>query len=292
MIAITGANGFVGSALCRHLSQRGDAVRPLSRAAGYDLTADVPSLAGVRAVVHCAHDFTSDAANRDGTLRLLDACARDGVQQFVFISSLAAHAGARSTYGRGKWDLETRLTRPVRFSGQEAPIVTILKPGTILGNGGLFARVRQLTRLPALPVFYGRALLQTVLIDDLCDAVAAAVDRRLAGTLIVAEPAGLPVVDFYRAVAALDGRRPWLVRLSGDAALPFLRLAERTGVKLPITVDNLLGLKHLVPFDTAASVATLGVAPRDFAASMRALSTTSVPASAGNGNAPDVHVPR
>ena len=268
MIVVTGANGFVGSALCRHLSARGATVRPLTRNAGYDLAHPVPSLVGAGVVVHCAHDFTSPRANVDGTLRLLDACARDGVSQFVFISSLSAHVGARSAYGRCKGESEERLGRSTH------PIVTVLKPGTVLGPGGLFARVRHLARLPALPVFFGRALLQTVLIDDLCDAVAAAIDRRLAGTYVVAEPVGVPVADFYRAVAALDGNHPWLVRLNGDLALPWLRLAERLGVRLPVTADNLLGLKHLLHFDTATSRVALGVEPRDFRASLATLAGT------------------
>ena len=263
VIAVTGANGFVGSALCRHLADRGATVRPLARPA-FDLRN--PAVGdGVRAVVHCAHDFTDPRVNLDGTLRLVDACVRAGVGQFVFISSLAAHPGARSAYGRVKRELEERLAATTGLT------MTILKPGTVLGPGGLFARVRALAKLPALPVFFGGGRLQTVLIDDLCDAVAAAIDRRLPGTFVVAEPAGVPVVDFYRAAAALDGRRPWLVRLPGNLALPLLQCVELTGVRLPITADNLLGLKHVAHFDTAASRAALGVEPRDFQASMRAL---------------------
>ena len=267
VIAITGANGFIGSALCRDLTTRGATVRPLTRASGFDLAS--PTVGeGATTVIHCAHDFTSPQLNVEGTLRLLDACVRGGVGQFVFISSLAAHAGADSAYGRTKWELENRLAAAI------GPVVTILKPGTVLGPGGLFARVRQLARLPALPVFFGSARLQTVLIDDLSAAVAAAVDRRLAGTYVVAEPVGVPMVAFYRAVAALDGRHPWLIRLPGNVALPLARLAERAGLRLPVTADNLLGLKHLVHFDTAQSRAALGVEPRDFHASMRALAGT------------------
>jgi nucleoside-diphosphate-sugar epimerase len=266
VIAVTGANGFIGSALCRDLTARGATVRPLARPA-FDLAR--PAVGdGVRAVVHCAHDFTDPPLNIDGTLRLLDACVGSGVVQFVFISSLAAHAGAESTYGRTKWELECRLAAVTGLT------VTILKPGTVLGPGGLFARVRRVARLPVLPVFFGGGRLQTVLIDDLCAAVAAAIERRLAGTYVVAEPSGVPLVEFYRAVAAMDGRHPWLARLNGNLALPLARLAERAGLHLPVTADSLLGLKHLVHFDTAASRAALGVEPRDFHASMRALAGT------------------
>ena len=110
-----------------------------------------------------------------------------------------------------------------------------------------------------------------MLVDDLCDAVAVAVDRRLPGTFAVAEPVGVPLAEFHRAVAAMDGRRPWLVRLPGGVALPLVRAVERLGVRLPVNSNNLLGLKHLAPFDTAATRAALGVHPRDFQASVRAI---------------------
>ena len=207
--------------------------------------------------------------NVDGTLTLLDACVRGGVEQFVHVSSMAAHAGARSVYGRVKWDLERQLADAAAGT---SVTLTIVKPGTVLGRGGLFAQVRGLARrLPALPVFYAGGQLQTVLIDDLSAAIIAAVDRRAGGTFAVAEPAGVSVLAFHRAVAALDGRRPWLVRLPGDLALPALRLAERAGLKLPVHSDRLLGLKHLAHFDTTTTRDALGVTPRDFAASLERL---------------------
>ncbi len=265
-VAVTGASGFVGGAVCRDLAARGLTVVPMSRATGYALSDPAPTIAaGVATIVHCAHDPTDPRLNVDGTWRLLDAAFRAGVRQFVFVSSLAAHAGARSAYGRAKWDLERRL------AGVNGLTVTVIKPGTVLGNGGLFARVRQMAKLPALPVFYGTGRLQTVLIDDLCAAIAVTVERRLPGTFVVAEADGVPVAEFYRAVAALDGRRPWLVRLPGPLALPALMLTERAGLRLPVTTDNLLGLKHLVHFDTGPTRAALGLSPRDFHAALAEL---------------------
>ncbi len=286
VIAVTGANGFVGSALCRDLAARGATVRPLARATGYALAGPPPDVAGCRAVVHCAHDPADARANVDGTLRLLAACRAGGVGQFVYVSSLAAHAGAASVYGRTKWELERALRSPLPADREGEPTLTILKPGTVLGPGGLFARVRQLARLPALPVFYGRGRLQTVLVDDLCAAVAAAIDRRVGGALVVAEPAGVPVAEFYRAVAALDGRRPWLVPVPGGLALAAARVAERAGLRLPVTADNLLGLKHLARFDPGPTAALLGVVPRDFAAALRSLADP--PNEPHTGGAPGV----
>src|SRR5690606_33484594 len=63
MIAVTGANGFVGAAVVAALARSGRAVRPLGRASGADMVAvgDIgpdtdwsQALQGVTCVIHCA----------------------------------------------------------------------------------------------------------------------------------------------------------------------------------------------------------------------------------------------
>lgn len=114
-ILISGANGFVGSALAAHLCESGYEVHGLVRretkgaphlaslhiAGG--LTDRKPvraALSGVDVVVHTAarahvmHDSSGDPAqhfrkvNVEGTLCLAQEAARAGVQRFVFLSSI------------------------------------------------------------------------------------------------------------------------------------------------------------------------------------------------------------
>lgn len=113
-ILVTGANGFVGTALVRHLLAAGHTVRAAARRA-----ADVPAgaeaviapdlscqadwrdaLAGMEAVIHCAarvhvmKDRAADplaafrTANRDGTAALAGQAAAAGVRRFVFLSTI------------------------------------------------------------------------------------------------------------------------------------------------------------------------------------------------------------
>ncbi|MBC7489914.1 MAG: NAD-dependent epimerase/dehydratase family protein, partial [Glaciimonas sp.] len=114
VVAVTGANGFVGNALCAAAVDRGIAVRGIIRSA-FDLPAGVEKLvvscfddktdwrnglAGCEVVVHLAarvhvmQDLVIDAlaefrlVNVQSTLHLARQAATVGVRRFVFISSV------------------------------------------------------------------------------------------------------------------------------------------------------------------------------------------------------------
>jgi dihydroflavonol-4-reductase len=111
---VTGATGFVGSAVARALLARGEAVRVLSRpgsdrrnvdgldveVVSGDLTEPEtlkPAVAGVSALYHVAADYRlwvprpeeMIAANVDGTRDLLRAAGEAGVERVVYTSSVA-----------------------------------------------------------------------------------------------------------------------------------------------------------------------------------------------------------
>ncbi|ONN67086.1 SDR family oxidoreductase [Herbaspirillum sp. VT-16-41] len=132
-IAITGANGFVGKALCRRLKEEGNFVRAIIRASNGLSRGDVDELcvigdidapvewsallSGVDVVIHlaarahilkeCSDDPLSAfrAVNTDATLRLGDAAQSVGVKRFVFLSSIGVNG--TSTLGRSFSELDT-----------------------------------------------------------------------------------------------------------------------------------------------------------------------------------------
>jgi nucleoside-diphosphate-sugar epimerase len=126
VIAVTGANGFVGRHCVSHLAAGGISARALARYRPEDLPAGVeyhcapelargadwrPCVEGAEIVIHCAarvHVMSDTAAdplaefrraNVDGTLALAKACAAEGVRRFVFVSSIKVN-GEETQPGR------------------------------------------------------------------------------------------------------------------------------------------------------------------------------------------------
>ena len=96
-VAITGAEGFVGSHLAARLRAAGDEVVPLSRRTGFDLARpDIPALTealqGCAAVVHTAGinreigRQTFDAVHIRGTQALIGAAGAAGVGHVSLVS--------------------------------------------------------------------------------------------------------------------------------------------------------------------------------------------------------------
>jgi nucleoside-diphosphate-sugar epimerase len=287
-VLITGASGFLGRAACAAFSAAGYQVRALVRnpAAAADLqpiakggvfrcdlpdTIDEDAMAGgARALIHCAYETRSATAeqarrtNVMGTEALVRLARKRGIGHLVFVSSMAAHETAASVYGKTKYELEKLF---------DAATDTVIKPATIVGDGGVFQRTREmLRRLPVLPLFYADRRLQTIWIDDACQALVRTVERGAAGTVVLAHPDSTPMRDFYRGIAGVDGIRLKVCPFPGDLALLGVRVLERIGMRLPITSDNLLGIKYLRGFDPADDLARLDLHPLSFEESLERLS--------------------
>ncbi len=211
---VTGATGFTGGWLARHLLRAGDQVRalvrPESREQGRRLAdegietvegdlGDVSSLAaacrGVDVVYHIAATYRtagqSSAAYREinvgGTERLLDAATAGGVRRLVHCSTGGVHghieqppADESAPLRPGDIYQDTKLAgeQVARVRGEQDDIeVVIARPIGIYGPGDL--RFLKLFRLATGPVMIGRgaAYYHLTFVEDLAEGF------RLCGTV-------------------------------------------------------------------------------------------------------------
>jgi UDP-glucose 4-epimerase len=169
-VAITGGNGFVGSALYDELRKRGYQARKLERMMDGE---DVPEwrLEPHDVIIHAAarvHVMKENApdpleafrrANVEGSLRLARQAAEIGVKRFVYVSSIKVNGESTShqpftsfdkpephdPYGLSKKEAEDALLHLSRNSQLE---VVILRPPLIYGPNvkGNFERLMKAAR--------------------------------------------------------------------------------------------------------------------------------------------------
>jgi nucleoside-diphosphate-sugar epimerase/predicted dehydrogenase len=305
-LLITGANGFIGSRLAALALERGHDVRTVTRSEWSGRPA-VPSedrflgslpnripteaLQGVEVVAHCAGtgdpgERLAQAVNVEGTVRLAEAARSAGVGAFIFLSSQSAKRDATSAYGRTKFEAEERLRAMDGIS------VVIIRPGLVTGPGarGLFKRLTvTVERWPVIPLLGGgKALVQPIHVDDLCEAIlrceplADALDGRV---LCLGDPEGISLAELVQqiAVARLGRRRATIPIPIGPIEL-VVRLAEKLRLPLPMNSNNLKGLRTVERMETADDMALLGVPTRPIADSLGLDRTAeTAPAQAGAG---------
>lgn len=249
-VLVTGGSGLIGNALLRACAERGWRAIGCGRHKpadtnfewrDYDLAAtELPDALfdGVHVIVHAAYVKQRYDANVDGSRLLLERARACGVRQIVFLSSLAAHPAALSQYGKQKYELERTFA---------AAGALVVRPGLVIGDGGTFgAMAASLRKRRVVPLIAGGMQpLQTVNLDDLIDAMCAAIDRDDAGIFSIAERVPVSYATFCSELAAVMATRVRFVRVPFWLADLTVATAAAIGIALPIDRDNLLGLRAM-----------------------------------------------
>ena len=170
-VLVTGANGFIGRALCESLTQNGYRVRPVVRGERGVIGGSPPfvvneidchtdwtaALTDVQVIVHMAgrvHQKQEESTealqaysrvNTEGTLNLARQAISAGVKRFVFVSTVKVNGEGGNlvysedniphptdSYAISKWEAEKALMRISETTGME---VVIIRPPLVYGPG-------------------------------------------------------------------------------------------------------------------------------------------------------------
>lgn len=221
-VLVTGASGFIGSALV-----------PALVSANHDVR--VQDLSGCDALVHLANIAHASAdraqlwrVNVEGTRRIAEAAAAAGLRRMVYLSSIKAsgeRTGGRpfdateapqpeDAYGEAKLAAERALAEVVACSGLE---VIILRPPLVYGPGvkanflALMSAVARRVPLPFASIENRRSL---VYIGNLVQAIARCLEAPGTGlrTYTVGDGTSLSTPELCRAMGRALGTPAVLFR--------------------------------------------------------------------------------
>lgn len=244
-VFITGLNGFIAHHLATRLSERGYVVTGTSRSSSerfhaiswrLDEPIESAALAGVDAIIHAAHDFTPGAMNTNikGTLAMERAAAAAGVQRQILMSSISARPDAVSEYGRTKLAEEEYFIRNNH---------TIVRPGTVLGKGGLFGKIAGVMQsFPVLPLLDGGHARMTVIgVHDLCRALEIILQIHEAKQYNLYYEEMPAFGELLRQLRTILNRNVLFVSVPAVLLLMPLSVLRYLRIRAPIDVDNLKG---------------------------------------------------
>lgn len=250
-VCVTGAQGFIGSALCCALVRQGWVMVPAVRRArglpGEVAVGDIgprtdwhATLAGCDAVVHLAaraHVMREarreplaafQEVNTAGTLHLARQAAEAGVRRFVYLSSvkvlgegreapytLADAAAPAEPYALSKWEAEQGLLALGRNTGME---IVVLRPPLVYGPGvkaNFLSLMRAVARGWPLPLGAVRNRRSLLYLGNLVSAIEACLIHPAAAgqTFLVSDGEDVSTPELIRRLGMALGRpaRLWPV---------------------------------------------------------------------------------
>jgi nucleoside-diphosphate-sugar epimerase len=250
-VLISGASGFIGSALIQCLSQQGFEVIALSRTGhvnnfsgtvikwclGDSIHSNVAS--SIDCAIHLAYDFRGKQGARISereTVSFISLLNKQGVPRQLVFSSYSSGEHASSRYGQTKYQIEQSVAK---IRG-----VVIVRPGLVIGDGGIFGRIKKWAqRLPVIPLpDGGEGKVPVITWERLCDEIIKMIESpgHLKETNLF-NPDLITLRQLVTDAASSAAAPPRILSVPSSFFLFFLRSANFLRLPLPVNADNLMG---------------------------------------------------
>jgi nucleoside-diphosphate-sugar epimerase len=269
-VLISGGTGLLGQGLLRLLRETGEhEVRCLVRR-----TSPVERLGGLELAYGDARDDGSIARALRGmdafvhvagiryTPEVLEAMRRARVERLVIVSSTSIHS-------RFEFRSAPRLVNEALLAGSELRW-TVVRPSMIYGSEldhNMHRLLRFLDRWPVFPLFgSGENLWQPVYYEDLARGLYAALTKPGTEGQIYDLPGSRPLtyIDLIRTAAVALGKSTRIVRIPAEPVRQALVVAERIGLPLPVSSEQVLRLREDKAYSYQKAKEELDYAPRTF----------------------------
>jgi nucleoside-diphosphate-sugar epimerase len=275
-VLVTGANGFVGRALCPRLAELGYEVVPVVRrqsnianeVIAHDATSWKTALNGCDSVIHLAaraHVMQDQernplqafrASNVDTTIELAKRAVEAGISRFVFMSTIKVNGeetapgcsfrpedstDPKDPYAISKWEAEQGLFEIAKRTGLE---VVVIRPPLVYGPGvkGNFATLIKWVKI-GVPLPFGSLSNRRSMIglDNLLSFTVLCADfarstNAKGQVFLISDGEDVSTAELLRSVAKAYGCKSRMFSVPVD----LMRIATRCTGKSPL-VDRLYG---------------------------------------------------
>ena len=234
-ILITGARGFIGSELVKHLPKEnikifeGDITNALTVS---------EAIKGVDKIIHLAaitNPYHKDIykINIIGTKNLVLEAKRNKVKKFIYISTESVLSKNQNAYTFTKLKTEEIVKT---FKNH-----VILRPTLVYGLGDkkyIEKTINLIKRLPIIPLF-GNGRFQPIYIEDLIKNILEALKPEIKGTYIIAGISEVSFKEFINHIQDIYGTKKPIIKIPPILIKPFIYIYQKISKNPIITISQI-----------------------------------------------------